>query len=85
MTTRKAPCRADQVGSLLRSGPLKAARDQRLAHAITAAELTEIENAEITTLVRKQEAVGLKGVTDGDFAAPTGISMSLSSAMASHR
>jgi 5-methyltetrahydropteroyltriglutamate--homocysteine methyltransferase len=63
----KPPFRADQVGSLLRSAPVKAARTQRLANEITAAELTAIEDAEIRKLVARQEEIGLQGVTDGEF------------------
>jgi methionine synthase II (cobalamin-independent) len=62
-----APYRADQVGSLLRSGPLKEARARRAKGEITAAELTAVEDAEIRTITRKQEEIGLKLATDGEF------------------
>ncbi len=61
------PFRADQVGSLLRSAPVKAARTRRLASEITPAELKAVEDAEIRKLVARQEAIGLQGVTDGEF------------------
>ncbi|MBI3197481.1 MAG: 5-methyltetrahydropteroyltriglutamate--homocysteine S-methyltransferase [Rhodospirillales bacterium] len=67
MKRTKPPFRADQVGSLLRSAPVKAARTKRLAGEITPAQLKAVEDAEITKLVAKQEAIGLQGVTDGEF------------------
>jgi len=62
-----APFRADQVGSLLQSAPLKAAREKRAMDEITAAELKAVEDAEIVKIVRRQEALGLEAVTDGEF------------------
>ncbi|MBS0541534.1 MAG: 5-methyltetrahydropteroyltriglutamate--homocysteine S-methyltransferase [Proteobacteria bacterium] len=68
MTQRaQPPFRADQVGSLLRSAPVKAARTRRLAGEITDAELAAVEDAEIRKLVAKQESIGLQAVTDGEF------------------
>jgi 5-methyltetrahydropteroyltriglutamate--homocysteine methyltransferase len=63
----KPPFRADQVGSLLRSGPVKAARTKKLTGEITPAELKAVEDEEIRKLVAKQEAIGLQGITDGEF------------------
>ena len=63
----KPPFRADQVGSLLRSGPVKQARTQRLAGEITPMDLTAVEDAEIRKLVAQQESIGLQAVTDGEF------------------
>jgi 5-methyltetrahydropteroyltriglutamate--homocysteine methyltransferase len=63
----KPPFRADQVGSLLRTAPVKQARIQRLAGEISPADLALVEDAEIKKLVRKQEAIGLQAVTDGEF------------------
>ncbi len=63
----KPPFRADVVGSLLRTAPLKEARAKREQGAISAAQLTEVENREIEKIVRKQEEVGLKCATDGEF------------------
>ncbi|MCC0000105.1 MAG: 5-methyltetrahydropteroyltriglutamate--homocysteine S-methyltransferase [Methylobacteriaceae bacterium] len=63
----RPPFRADQVGSLLRSAPLKAARDKKAKGEISAAELTAIEDEEIRKLIAKQEAVGLEGITDGEY------------------
>jgi 5-methyltetrahydropteroyltriglutamate--homocysteine methyltransferase len=68
MTARAIPpFRADQVGSLLRSAAVKEAREKHAAGTIGAAELAAIEDREITALVRKQEEVGLQGVTDGEY------------------
>jgi 5-methyltetrahydropteroyltriglutamate--homocysteine methyltransferase len=67
MSRTKPPFRADHVGSLLRPAALKAARAQREAGAITPAQLKEIEDRAIETVVRRQEEVGLKLATDGEF------------------
>jgi 5-methyltetrahydropteroyltriglutamate--homocysteine methyltransferase len=61
------PFRADHVGSLLRSEALKHARAKRERGEITAAGLKAVEDREIEALIRKQEAIGLKSVTDGEF------------------
>jgi 5-methyltetrahydropteroyltriglutamate--homocysteine methyltransferase len=61
------PFRADHVGSLLRTAPLKQARAQREKGAITAAQLKEVEDREIDKIIKKQEEVGLKLATDGEF------------------
>jgi 5-methyltetrahydropteroyltriglutamate--homocysteine methyltransferase len=66
MQRTKPPFRADQVGSLLRSAALKEARAKRAAGALSAEALKEIEDREIENLIRKQEAVGLKSITDGE-------------------
>ncbi|HZP99247.1 MAG TPA: 5-methyltetrahydropteroyltriglutamate--homocysteine S-methyltransferase [Reyranella sp.] len=63
----KPPFRADQVGSLLRSAPVKEARTKRLAGDISPAQLKAIEDEEIRKLVAKQESIGLQAVTDGEF------------------
>jgi methionine synthase II (cobalamin-independent) len=61
------PFRADHVGSLLRPASLKDARAKRAQDAITAAQLKEIEDREIEKVIKKQEDVGLKLATDGEF------------------
>ena len=61
------PFRADHVGSLLRTAALKQARADRARNAISAECLKEIEDQEIVALIGKQEAVGLKSITDGEF------------------
>ena len=67
MTRSKPPFRADIVGSLLRTAPLKEARAKREKRAISAAELREIEDREIEKIIKKQNDVGLKVATDGEF------------------
>jgi 5-methyltetrahydropteroyltriglutamate--homocysteine methyltransferase len=67
MQRTKPPFRADHVGSLLRPGALKEAREKRAKGEISAAELTAIEDREIERVIRKQEDVGLRSVTDGEF------------------
>ena len=67
MTRSKPPFRADIVGSLLRTAPLKEARAKREKGAISAARLAEVEDREIEKIIKKQEDVGLKVATDGEF------------------
>jgi 5-methyltetrahydropteroyltriglutamate--homocysteine methyltransferase len=68
MTQRTSPpFRADHVGSLLRPAAIKAAREQRARNAITAAALRAIEDREIEEAIAKQERIGLKLATDGEF------------------
>src|SRR3954453_11858852 len=66
MQRTKPPFRADHVGSLLRSGALKDARAKRERGEITPEQLKVIEDREIETLIEKQEATGLKSITDGE-------------------
>src|SRR6187401_3617416 len=61
------PFRADHVGSLLRTAPLKEARAKRAKGEISADALKTVEDREIAAIIRKQEDVGLKAVTDGEF------------------
>lgn len=61
------PYRADQVGSLLRPSALAEARRQWKQGALAAAKLKEIEDRAILEAVRRQEAIGLQAVTDGEF------------------
>src|SRR5213596_1074241 len=67
MKRTKPPFRADHVGSLLRPAPLKEARAKHAKREITDSQLTEVENREIDKAIRKQEEVGLKLATDGEF------------------
>jgi 5-methyltetrahydropteroyltriglutamate--homocysteine methyltransferase len=68
MSARTAPpFRADHVGSLLRTAPLKEARAKRERGEIPAAALKEVEDREIEKIIRRQEDIGLKAVTDGEF------------------
>src|SRR5579863_2231387 len=61
------PFRADHVGSLLRPAALKQARAKRERNEISAEALRAIEDQEIAEAIRKQEEVGLKLATDGEF------------------
>jgi 5-methyltetrahydropteroyltriglutamate--homocysteine methyltransferase len=61
------PFRADHVGSLLRTAPLKEARLKRAKGEIDAAALKAVEDREIETIVREQEKIGLQLATDGEF------------------
>jgi 5-methyltetrahydropteroyltriglutamate--homocysteine methyltransferase len=67
MPRNTPPFRADHVGSLLRPAALKAARAKRERGEISAHELEAIEDREIVEVIRRQEEVGLKSVTDGEF------------------
>ncbi len=67
MQDTKPPFRADHVGSLLRTATLKEAREKRARGEISAAALGEVEDREIEHVIRSQEDVGLKSVTDGEF------------------
>src|SRR5712691_1868902 len=61
------PVRADHVGSLLRPAALKEARVKRERGEIGGDELRRIEDREIKNVIRRQEAIGLKSGTDGEF------------------
>jgi len=61
------PFRADHVGSLLRTAALKEARGKRERGEISAEALKEVEDGEIVKLIRKQEEIGLRSVTDGEY------------------
>ena len=61
------PFRADHVGSLLRPAALKEARVKRERNEISADELRAVEDREIEKVIKKQEEIGLKLATDGEF------------------
>ena len=61
------PFRADHVGSFLRPRFLAEARDKFFAGNLPADDLRAIEDECIRDLVTRQEQVGLKGITDGEF------------------
>jgi 5-methyltetrahydropteroyltriglutamate--homocysteine methyltransferase len=63
----KPPFRAEHVGSLLRPGALKDARDARAKGNIDAAALKAVEDREIERAIKRQEEVGLEAITDGEF------------------
>jgi 5-methyltetrahydropteroyltriglutamate--homocysteine methyltransferase len=63
----KPPFRADHVSSLLRPAALRDARTKFADGAIRAAALKDVEDREIEKVVKKQQEVGLKSATDGEF------------------
>jgi len=67
MQRNKPPFRADHVGSILRTAPLKEARAKRAEGKIGADELRAVEDREIESIIRKQEQAGLQSITDGEF------------------
>jgi 5-methyltetrahydropteroyltriglutamate--homocysteine methyltransferase len=63
----KLPARYDHVGSFLRPKYLLEARAQKARGDITPGQLRKVEDQAITEIVKFQEDVGLKSVTDGEF------------------
>ncbi|MBL8385190.1 MAG: 5-methyltetrahydropteroyltriglutamate--homocysteine S-methyltransferase [Burkholderiales bacterium] len=61
------PARYDHVGSFLRPKYLLDAREQKAKGEISAADLRKVEDRAIAEIVRFQEDVGLKAITDGEF------------------
>lgn len=61
------PARYDHVGSFLRPKYLLDAREQKSRGEITAAQLREVEDKAIAEIVKFQQDVGLKSITDGEF------------------
>ncbi len=61
------PFRADHVGSFLRPKFLLEARERHAKGEISAEELRKVEDKAITEVVRFQEDVGLKAITDGEY------------------
>ncbi len=67
MQTAKPPFRADHVGSLLRPAAVAEARQHHFSdRTISEGELKSVEDMAIPDLIRMQEEVGLKAVTDGE-------------------
>ena len=64
---QKPPFRADHVGSLLRPKKLLDAREQHKQGALSASGLRAVEDEAIREIVRFQESLGLRGITDGEF------------------
>ena len=62
-----APFRADQVGSLLRPQALREARAQHAAGTLSDIALSAIEDQQIELAIERQEAIGLRAVTDGEY------------------
>ena len=67
MERTKPPFRADHVGSLIRPDALISAREKAEKKEISDAELRPIQQAAIRDVVRMQEELGLKVVTDGEY------------------
>ena len=67
MTRNVPPYRADHVGSLLRPDALHSARTRFERGEVSAEQLKEIEDREIRHVIDKQESIGLKSITDGEF------------------
>jgi 5-methyltetrahydropteroyltriglutamate--homocysteine methyltransferase len=63
----RPPFRADHVGSLLRPPEVLRAREDRAGGRVTDDELREVEDDAIRDVVRRQEAIGLRTITDGEF------------------
>ncbi|MGV3634958.1 MAG: 5-methyltetrahydropteroyltriglutamate--homocysteine S-methyltransferase [Pseudorhodoplanes sp.] len=63
----RPPFRADHIGSLLRPQVLRQAFRDHMGKRIDDAEFTKIQDACIRDVVKLQEDVGLKVVTDGEF------------------
>lgn len=63
----RPPFRADHVGSFLRPPEVIEARRQRDEGTIDPDELRRIEDQAISELVKQEEEVGLRGITDGEF------------------
>jgi 5-methyltetrahydropteroyltriglutamate--homocysteine methyltransferase len=68
MTARSTPpFRADHVGSLLRPKELQAARAAWKAGTLPHEALREVEDRCITAAIAKQEEIGLRAATDGEY------------------
>jgi 5-methyltetrahydropteroyltriglutamate--homocysteine methyltransferase len=67
LSTKTPPFRADHVGSLLRPPELLQARQDQQQSRITLADLRHTEDTAIREVVKRQEDLGLEGVTDGEF------------------
>lgn len=64
--TAAVPFRADHVGSLLRPAYLHYAREQAAAGGMDAEALREAQDRAVLELIRLQEDIGLKAITDGE-------------------
>lgn len=63
----RPPFRADHVGSLLRPPELQQARAGWKAGTVSAAALRAVEDRCIAAAIRRQEEVGLRAATDGEY------------------
>lgn len=62
----KAPFRAEHIGSLLRSPEILEARKKHDGGLLKAADLKSLEDKEIQDLVKLQQQIGIKSITDGE-------------------
>src|SRR5262245_62201219 len=68
MTARTTPpFRADQVGSLIRPAALIEARKAAETGSLPAEDLRRIQEGAIREVVRLQEDIGLRSITDGEY------------------
>ena len=74
MTAR--PFRADEVGSLLRTAPLKEARAKREKGEITPAQLKAVEDEEIRKIIGSRRTWACSSPPMASSAAPGGTSIS---------
>ncbi len=63
----RPPFRADHVGSLLRPTALREARAAHAAGDVPATELRAVEDRCIAAAIAKQESIGLRAATDGEY------------------
>ena len=61
------PFRGDHNGSFLRPRELLEARKQAYAGKLSHEDLKKLEDKHIAELVRKQQEVGIRATTDGEF------------------
>jgi 5-methyltetrahydropteroyltriglutamate--homocysteine methyltransferase len=74
MSNLKPPFRAEHVGSLIRPKALLEAREKHQGDvysehkgSLAIGELRDLENQSIDQVIKLQEEVGLKAITDGEF------------------
>ena len=63
----RPPFRADHVGSLLRPPALAEARAAHKAGTLSAEALRDVEDRCIAAAIRRQEELGLRAATDGEY------------------
>jgi 5-methyltetrahydropteroyltriglutamate--homocysteine methyltransferase len=66
-TMSQLPAHYDHVGSFLRPQYLLEARAQKAQGLITPAQLRAVEDKAIADIVKLQQDVGMKSITDGEF------------------
>lgn len=61
------PFRAEHLGSLLRTETLVKKRDALIEGKATREELVPIEDQDIKDIVAKQQELGFRAITDGEY------------------